>query len=294
MNIKFYLTLLLGSIAPSLGLGHDNYVPVGAGNGELVIGTVFVGVLNAEPFGLYANNPGFEIGLPVFGVPAGTQLQLDILSELIYWDGDKFAETNATLAIESPTIVQEFDAMVGSQAQLGLTWGTYPDTEEPWHLDGSYTLTTPTGDFPSGLYGVSARLNSPSFGPSEVFSLSFLYDEGNMLTPSQESDGRLALIRLAIDPQPGDYHLDESIDDADHTRWADDFGQLLEESSTGADGSGDGLVGLADYTLWRDNLSSQPGRLGNAAAGGQLTVPEPTAGTIAVALLLLPLLAGFR
>lgn len=287
MIVKFKLILCLVLLLPGVCWGHDNYVPVGAGNGQLLVGTVFAGALQEEPFGLYSNNPGFEVALPLYGIPAGTLLELDVLSELVYWDGNQLADTEVTLAVESPTVLQQFDVSAGSQAQLGLPWGIYPETKEAWHLDGSYLLTSPSGTFEPGMYGVTVRLNSPSFAPSEPFSLSFLFDEANVLTPSQESEGRLAFTRVATDPQAGDYHLDEFVDGHDHTRWSTDFGKLLEEPSTGADGSGDGFVGLADYTLWRDNLSAADLTLADAAAAGPLAVPEPsTIGILTLQLIL--------
>lgn len=283
--MKFTLQLVLSVyfLAPGVCCAHNNFVPVGAVNGRLVKGSVFIGGLTSEPMGLFADNPAFEVESPLLGIPAGTQLEIDVLSELVYWDGDKFAETDATLTIESPTALAEVVASAGSQAVLGLPWGTYPDTQESWHLDGSYVLNTPSGEYPLGIYGVTARLNSPSFLPSETFSLAFIHDEGNVLDAAQETAGLLALRRLAEAPQPGDYHLDETVDSDDYLRWSHDFGQVLEASSTGADGSGDGTVNLADFTVWRDNLTPLPSGL-NA---GDRAVPElPTAATFSIVFLL--------
>lgn len=52
-------------------------------------------------------------------------------------------------------------------------------------------------------------------------------------------------------PLAGDYTRDGVVDLADYTVWADLFGQTGENLP--ADGNGDGSVGLPDYTIWADN-----------------------------------------
>jgi hypothetical protein len=51
---------------------------------------------------------------------------------------------------------------------------------------------------------------------------------------------------------PGDYNNDGSVDLADYTVWADNFGQT--GSGIAGDGNNDGTVDLADYTIWADHF----------------------------------------
>ncbi|MEO1498364.1 MAG: hypothetical protein AAFV43_14565 [Planctomycetota bacterium] len=87
-------------------------------------------------------------------------------------------------------------------------------------------------------------------------------------------------IDFEILASPGDYDADGVVDTLDYDRWVADFGQPVSPVGTGADGNGDGIVGLADYTVWRDNAAITPNAI--AAIG----VPEPTTGGYVVAVVL--------
>jgi hypothetical protein len=50
---------------------------------------------------------------------------------------------------------------------------------------------------------------------------------------------------------PGDYNGDGVVDLADYTVWADNYGQT--GSNVPGDGNNDGVVDLADYTVWADH-----------------------------------------
>ncbi|MEM9914676.1 MAG: sulfatase-like hydrolase/transferase [Planctomycetota bacterium] len=73
----------------------------------------------------------------------------------------------------------------------------------------------------------------------------------------------------------GDYNGDGSVDAADYTVWADNFGS---STNLAADGNGDGVVDAADYTIWADNFGVVAGSGGSSA----LSVPEPTSLAILV------------
>jgi len=70
---------------------------------------------------------------------------------------------------------------------------------------------------------------------------------------------------------PGDYDLDNDVDNDDYAFWKQHFG---ETNGVGlqADGNDDGIVNAADYTVWRNNLgATAPG-----AGAGSAASPEPT------------------
>jgi hypothetical protein len=64
---------------------------------------------------------------------------------------------------------------------------------------------------------------------------------------------------------------------ADYAKWKADFGKFVAPGN-GADGSGDGIVDAADYTIWRDHL----GATGGGGSGALTAVPEPAGGTLLV------------
>lgn len=68
----------------------------------------------------------------------------------------------------------------------------------------------------------------------------------------------------------GDYNGDGTVGLADYTVWRNTLGSSVS-AGTGADGSGDGIVGTEDYSLWKSHF-------GQSAGGGVLAssaVPEP-------------------
>jgi hypothetical protein len=59
-------------------------------------------------------------------------------------------------------------------------------------------------------------------------------------------------------PVPGDATLDDAVDGADYTIWADNYLQT-DVGWVGADFNGDGVVDGADYTIWADFYSGGKG-----------------------------------
>ncbi len=78
---------------------------------------------------------------------------------------------------------------------------------------------------------------------------------------------------------PGDFNRDGTVNAADYDMWKEGFGRLVTPGSN-ADGNFDGAIDAADYTVWRDNLPA-------GLATGGVGVPEPAAGVMALAVLLL-------
>lgn len=81
---------------------------------------------------------------------------------------------------------------------------------------------------------------------------------------------------------PGDFNGDGLVGGADYTAWRNSYGQSVAPW-TGADGNGDGVVNNTDYVLWRRQMSLAGSGLGAGAA-----VPEPsTVVALAIATLAL-------
>ncbi len=69
---------------------------------------------------------------------------------------------------------------------------------------------------------------------------------------------------VAAAPLPGDYNGDGSVNQLDHAKWVEQFGQSLPE----ADGNQNGVVDAGDYNIWRDNVP---------VPASVASVPEPAA-----------------
>ncbi|MEM1447234.1 MAG: dockerin type I domain-containing protein, partial [Planctomycetota bacterium] len=75
---------------------------------------------------------------------------------------------------------------------------------------------------------------------------------------------------------PGDYNGDGTVNAADYTVWANNFGSI---ANLEADGNGNGVIDAADYTVWADNFGDT---LGPAAGQVQTLTNLPEPGTIVV------------
>jgi hypothetical protein len=73
---------------------------------------------------------------------------------------------------------------------------------------------------------------------------------------------------------PGDYTGDGLVNAADYTKWRDTWSRFNTDLS--ADGNDNGAIDTGDYAVWS-------AAYGNAAAGPNLTIPEPTPLTLVVA-----------
>jgi hypothetical protein len=80
-----------------------------------------------------------------------------------------------------------------------------------------------------------------------------------LIHPEMQYSLDQAFVINSVPPQPpdncwwGDYNQDGVVDLADYTVWADNFGKTGPPHIHG-DGNGDGTVDLADYTIWADNF----------------------------------------
>ncbi len=73
---------------------------------------------------------------------------------------------------------------------------------------------------------------------------------------------------------PGDYNLDDIVDDADYGIWKSTYGSTADLR---ADGNKNGIIDIADYTIWRNGKSSG----GGSAALASIEPPEAESAAIA-------------
>lgn len=100
-------------------------------------------------------------------------------------------------------------------------------------------------------------------------------------------------IRIVEVPILGDYNDDGLVDIADYTVWRDTLGQT--GSDLPADGTGDGVVDDADYTFWKDHFGQKIiAQAGAVQLYGSSAVPEPASIVVLGGALLLLFPLGWR
>lgn len=83
----------------------------------------------------------------------------------------------------------------------------------------------------------------------------------------------------------GDYNGDGLVNLADYTVWRDTLGATAAPPGSGADGDNSGIIDAGDYTIWKNNFGLPAGSVGGVGAGplSPVAVPEPQ--TLITALL---------
>jgi hypothetical protein len=92
------------------------------------------------------------------------------------------------------------------------------------------------------------------------------------------TDGQLIRISISDVGPEGDYNGNGIVDAADYTVWRDQLGAMIElpnEDPTATPGR----VTIEDYDVWKSNFGQS---LSGSGAAGIATVPEPSAGLIAL------------
>ncbi len=106
---------------------------------------------------------------------------------------------------------------------------------------------------------------------------------GRILELDDSNNTTRILVDIAVpSPQiyPGDYNDDGLVDLADYTVWRDTLGTEVARG-TGADGDGDGVVQAADYTVWKARFAEVAN---SSAAASQ--VPEPATWACSIVMLM--------
>lgn len=83
-----------------------------------------------------------------------------------------------------------------------------------------------------------------------------------------------------LEPIPGDYDGNRTVEQADYNVWRSMFGQLVDPGA-GADGNGDGTIDAADYLVWRKNLGMSDAA--GSASFVSATSVDQTDGAVAIA-----------
>ncbi|MCO6045574.1 hypothetical protein NG895_16805 [Aeoliella sp. ICT_H6.2] len=113
--------------------------------------------------------------------------------------------------------------------------------------------------------------------------ISFLLSSSGTASSSVFSPYAVITVTL-VEPEtiPGDYNSDGIVNLADYTVWRNNLGAT--GASLAADGNGDSVVDAADYGVWKEHF----GQSASGSAGAITTVPEPGAeGLLLLALAML-------
>jgi cyclophilin family peptidyl-prolyl cis-trans isomerase len=103
-----------------------------------------------------------------------------------------------------------------------------------------------------------------------------------------------AATAVTLSVAAADYSQNGVVDIADFTLWRKTRNTSVTPF-TGADGNGDGLVNDLDYTVWRSNFGNTAGAAAVSANAATSAVPEPSAAWLAVfGMLLLAARRGVR
>lgn len=152
---------------------------------------------------------------------------------------------------------------------------------------GSGTDSVPNGWQPGGMLSSSSvsefflgtdGAGSSLIGSSARYSLGNIYNgQQDLLLEYHTAGGDIisagAVYSLAPDGTPGDFNGDGMVNIADYTVWRDNLGST-EGNRLNGNGNNDGTVTSLDYNLWKSNFGAPASALSGASP---TAVPEPAA-----------------
>jgi hypothetical protein len=157
---------------------------------------------------------------------------------------------------------------------LNAPWGT-GDVFGETSWDHSVVLATgefDPGQTPSFLEEVPTNLSDPLGTVYRTLPMTSaeVGSVSSFLTPTY-----FVRDNLMIAPATGgDYNGDGIVNLADYTVWRDALGATAAPVGSGADGDSSGIVDAGDYTVWKNNFGLSIAPVGGIGAG-PVTVPEP-------------------
>ena len=227
-------------------------------------------------------NPGFfHRYVPGFVLPGGYS-NLFLQEDFPGLQGDTLSNP---MPVDAPVITEPFVSnTVGTIAMAKVSGNPNSATSQFFfNLDDNENLDTQNGGFTAFgrvIDGLDLLLNGTA--PLIPANYTGIIPDGNYASvPVEDFANALDLdnwvsytVRTVLQ---GDYNGDGSVNAADYTVWADNFGST---TLLAADGNGNGVIDAADYTLWADNFGST-----SAANLGLPNIPEP--GTLALVCLII-------
>jgi len=215
--------------------------------------------------------PGLGISSASNGIAPGTELNLEITQELLFWDGAGLALPTVDIEVVNPAFDDIRTVSATSGEQTGLSWGTYPGGGSPWDAHGLYRIGSPSA--PTGIYGLALRVSSPDYSSSKPFLLPLVYDPNNQWSATDIQSG-IDLLRAAIDvPFSADFDGDNDVDGNDFLAWQRNLGSASQTTLPGhGDADFDSDIDQQDLGFWKQQFGMVP----PLSLSASTVVPEPT------------------
>jgi hypothetical protein len=164
----------------------------------------------------------------------------------------------------------------------GYAGNGMPEMDDAFKTSRQIGVLGPVEDLGSFTVDIDHEYIQSLVGNSDYFGIAILGSSNNKQLSfySLESSGppfffgeaATLLVEYTLPASPADFSGDGSVDGDDLIEWRNAFGQLA-----GGDADDDGDTDGADFLLWQQQLGS------GAAAAVSTAVPEPTAGNLAAA-----------
>lgn len=197
--------------------------------------------------------------IAIVGEPAG---QGEYLFDDLHLDNRQAFNGAGYLAFEA-SLLSTVDAALSAEALY------------VWHDQFGLQEIVRTGDPLDGgvvvsldFSGSTANIFASNFAPSSSDLLSGLNNQGQVAFAYTLADGREGITLWSPEGVPGDFNNDGLVNLADYTTWRDNLGATagtLANDSTGE------AIGAAQYDLWKSQFDG-----GDGAPGLSATVPEPS------------------
>jgi hypothetical protein len=189
-------------------------------------------------------------------------------------DGDAYIQHQSTVgvAIDGYNIHSDSGSLLTGNAN----WNSLDDQNSASWTESGATANNLTelrsGGATALALGTSLDLGSPfktvANGGTQDLVFSYLVDGA-----SQFVEGVVVYKEFELTEADGDYNGDGIVNLADYTVWRDNLGATVP-SGTGADGNNDGTVNAGDYAVWKSNFGQSAGAV--SAMTSPSSVPEPS------------------
>lgn len=242
-------------------------------------------------FKQFADDPGFLSEIDTGqGIGSGDTVVYNVLEDLSYWNGSAFGTPTAgtQIVIDNnagvDTVVSTNSGIQQGDTTSTINFINLADGSGDFHSHIDFTLEIDgSSDSPLfGSYGMKFSLSTDAVGVDDSDPFYIVFNFG--LNETEYDTGILAYESLLIPSVlSGDFNNDGTVDAADYTVWRDNLSSPDESLINNA---GDGLNGVdqEDHAIWVANYGS------STALTTALSVPEPSSLLLVLLTLISPLM----